>query len=99
MSSLSYLKNLDIDFIKIDGGFVRDILDSKIDQAMVQAVCTVAQDLGIETIAEHVENEDTLTKLAQLGVDLAQGFVFGRGAPFPAHAVAAEDAEPDSSAA
>jgi diguanylate cyclase (GGDEF)-like protein/PAS domain S-box-containing protein len=73
MSSFSYLKNLPVDFIKIDGAFVRDILENPVDQSIVRAVNSVAQQLGVKTIAEYVENRAIFDCIKAMGVDYAQG--------------------------
>ncbi|MBE9077299.1 PAS domain S-box protein [Romeria aff. gracilis LEGE 07310] len=74
MSSFGYLRSLPVDYIKIDGGFVKEIVDNPVDAAMVEAINRVGQVMGIQTIAEFVENEDILEKLKTLGVDYAQGY-------------------------
>ncbi len=81
MSSFGYLKSLAVDFIKIDGAFVRDMIDDEVDCAMVEAVNRIGHVMGIRTTAEYVENEQILEKLRELGVDFAQGF--GIHAPQP----------------
>jgi len=73
LSSFAYLKNLPIDFIKIDGRLVRDIMDDQIDFAMVKAINQVGQALGIQTIAEHVETPLLFQAVREIGVDYAQG--------------------------
>lgn len=72
-SSYGYLKNLPVDFIKIDGEFVRDLLTDPIDRAMVNSINSVAQAIGKLTIAEAVENEEQKQALIELGVDFMQG--------------------------
>jgi diguanylate cyclase (GGDEF)-like protein/PAS domain S-box-containing protein len=74
MSSLAYLKHLPIDYLKIDGGFIRDIVNDRMDYAMVECVNRLSHFMGIQTIAECVENESTLETLQTIGVDYAQGF-------------------------
>jgi len=74
LSSFSYLKNLPVDYLKIDGNFVRDIVHDPIDHAMVSAIHQVGAAMGISTIAEFVENGDVLESLREIGVDLAQGY-------------------------
>ena len=81
LSSFSYLKNLPVDFIKIDGVFVKDMANDKIDFAMVKAINDVSQAMGKKTIAEFVENNDIIEKLKDIGVDYAQGY--GIGKPMP----------------
>ena len=74
MSSFGYLKNLAVDFIKIDGAFVADMLKDPVDKVMVAAINQIGQVMGSKTIAEFVEDDATLKSLAELGVDYAQGF-------------------------
>jgi diguanylate cyclase (GGDEF)-like protein len=85
MSSFSYLKNLAVDFLKVDGSFVRGIASNAADQAVVEAVNTIAHALGMSTIAEYVENGEILERLRALGVDYAQGYEIARPAPLAAH--------------
>lgn len=81
VSSMSYLKHLSVDFLKIDGGFILNMADNKIDYAMVSAMNEMAHALGVATIAESVESASVIRQLAQLGVDYVQGFAIGRPAP------------------
>ncbi|PAU76899.1 ammonium transporter [Halomonas salipaludis] len=81
LSSFGYLKQLPVDFLKIDGHFVRDLHRDSIDRAMVEAINTVGHTLGLLTIAEFVEDEDVLQRLRELGVDYAQGYLFGKPQP------------------
>ncbi len=74
MSSLAYLRTLPVDYLKIDGMFVRDILTNKVDRTMVESCYRIAHSLGIETIAEFVENAEIMERLRGIGVDYAQGF-------------------------
>lgn len=74
LSSFSYLKNLPVDYLKIDGAFVRDIVDDPYDRAMVEAICRVGRVMGLKTIAEFVENDRTLEQLRIIGVDYVQGY-------------------------
>lgn len=83
LSSFAYLKNLAIDYLKIDGLFVRDMADNEIDCAMVKAISEVGQAMGMSTIAEFVENAETREKLEKIGVDYAQGYGIDR--PKPLH--------------
>ncbi|MCH7880585.1 MAG: EAL domain-containing protein [Proteobacteria bacterium] len=83
LSSFSYLKNLPVDYLKIDGVFVKDMADNDIDCAMVKAINDVGQAMGMRTIAEFVENADILEKLRHIGVDYAQGYGISR--PKPLH--------------
>lgn len=81
MSSFSYLKNLPVDYLKIDGAFVRDIVSDPIDRAFVEAINRIGQVMGKKTIAEFVENEDILRELADIGVNYAQGYGISRPVP------------------
>lgn len=74
MSSFSYLKNLPVDYIKIDGNIVRNIENSKADEAMVAAINEIGRVMAIETIAEFVEQPEVYKMIKQMGVDYAQGF-------------------------
>ncbi len=74
LSSFAYLKNMPIDFLKIDGSFVRDICHDKINHAFVESIHRIATMMDIETIAEYVENEETLDMLKDIGIHYAQGF-------------------------
>jgi EAL domain-containing protein (putative c-di-GMP-specific phosphodiesterase class I) len=78
LSSFSYLKNLDVDYLKIDGSFVRDIIKDPVSESMVAAINQVGQAMSLETVAEYVENKAIKSKLAQMGIDYGQGFNIGR---------------------
>ncbi len=80
-SSFTYLKHLPVDFVKIDGTFVRDIVDDPVDQAMVRSITHISNSLGKIIIAEFVENEDILEELKKIGVDMVQGYHIGRPSP------------------
>jgi diguanylate cyclase (GGDEF)-like protein/PAS domain S-box-containing protein len=80
-SSFYYLKHLNFDYLKIDGEFIRDLVNSKTDQLVVKAIVEIARGLGTETIAEFVGNEPTLQLVRELGVDHAQGFHVGEPHP------------------
>ncbi|NTS77218.1 EAL domain-containing protein [Catenovulum sp. SM1970] len=77
-SSYGYLKNLPVDYLKIDGSFVKDMLLDPIDRAMVKSINEVAKAIGMVTIAEFVESEEILAELKEIGVDYAQGYVINR---------------------
>ncbi|MBT9614288.1 MAG: EAL domain-containing protein [Burkholderiales bacterium] len=83
LSSFGYLKNLPMDFLKIDGGLVRYIVDNPIDAAMVEAINAIGHVMGLKTIAEYVENDAIRDKLVTIGVDYIQGFGIEMPQPFP----------------
>ena len=74
LSSFAYLKTLPVDYLKIDGVFVKDVAHDPVARAMVQAIHTVGHVMGIKTVAEYVENDQILAVLREIGVDYAQGF-------------------------
>ena len=74
MSSFSYLKYLKVDYLKIDGSFVKDMAEDPIDCAMVEAINKIGHLMGLKTIAEYVESQEILGLLEGIGVDYAQGF-------------------------
>ncbi len=78
LSSFTYLKTLPVNYLKIDGSFVRDISRDSIDRAMVESIQQVGNAMSLETIAEHVEDEATLQVLREVGVDFVQGYHTGR---------------------
>ncbi len=82
LSSFAYLKNLPVDFLKIDGMFVKDIVDDPIDYAMVKSINEIGQVMGMQTIAEFVENDEIMQKLKLIGVNYAQGYGIGKPLPF-----------------
>lgn len=81
MSSYGYLKRLPVDFLKIDGEFVRDIVFDNISHAMVRSIHEIGHIMGKKTIAEYVESEEILEMLTKLGVDLAQGYAIHEPQP------------------
>jgi EAL domain-containing protein (putative c-di-GMP-specific phosphodiesterase class I) len=82
MSSFAYLKHLPVDFLKIDGSFVKDMATDPIDAAMVEAINRIGHVMGKLTIAEFVENQDVLAALRRIGVDYAQGYGIAKPALF-----------------
>jgi diguanylate cyclase (GGDEF)-like protein/PAS domain S-box-containing protein len=78
MSSFAYLKHLPVDFLKIDGSFVKDMLDDPINRAMVEVINHIGHVMGKRTIAEFVENTSIEQALLEIGVDFAQGYVIER---------------------
>lgn len=81
VSNFSYLKDLPVDYLKIDGSFVKDMEHDPLDKAMVSAINDIGHVLGKATIAEYVENENILQLLKELGVDYVQGFYLGKPEP------------------
>jgi EAL domain-containing protein (putative c-di-GMP-specific phosphodiesterase class I) len=81
LSSFAYLKAFPVDYLKIDGLFVRDIATNAINRAMVSAINEVGHVMGIKTIAEYVENDDTLESVRNIGIDYAQGYAVGKLEP------------------
>ena len=81
LSSYSYLRNLPVDYVKIDGVFVRDLADSPGDYAVVRSINEIRHYMGKKTIAEFVENEEILAQLREIGVDYAQGYGIHRPSP------------------
>ncbi len=82
LSSFGYLKNLPVDFLKIDGQFVKNIVDDPIDVEMVRSINEIGHVMGMRTIAEFVENDAILNKLKEIGVDFAQGYGIAKPEPF-----------------
>ncbi|MBI5938648.1 MAG: EAL domain-containing protein [Betaproteobacteria bacterium] len=74
LSSFSYLKTIPVDYLKIDGTFVRDIIDDPLDRAIVESINRVGHVVGLKTIAEFVENDAVRAQLREIGVDHAQGY-------------------------
>lgn len=90
LASFGYLKNLAVDFLKIDGQFVLGLASDPLDQVSVHSFCEVAAVLGIQTIAEYVERDDLLSIVTGLSVDYAQGYLIHRPEPLE-HLLAATD--------
>jgi diguanylate cyclase (GGDEF)-like protein len=82
-SSFGYLQRLPVDYIKIDGCFVRDLVNNPVDQKMVRLIGEIGREAGMKTIAEYVQGGPTLALLAELGIDLAQGYYIGRPTTVP----------------
>ncbi|MBT3047098.1 MAG: EAL domain-containing protein [Candidatus Thiodiazotropha sp.] len=81
MSSFSYLKRLPVDYLKIDGSFVSNMVNDPVDRAMVESINEIGHLMGLQTIAEYVENDQTLEQLIDIGVDYAQGYGVVRPMP------------------
>ena len=80
-SNFSYLKSLPVDFIKIDGMFVRSVTEDPLARTIVESINDIAHVIGVKTIAEFVENDRTLKVLREIGIDYAQGYGIGRPIP------------------
>ena len=81
LSSFAYLKHLPVDYLKIDGSFVRDMHHDEVDRAMVKAINEIGHTMGISTVAEWVETDAALAALQHIGVDFVQGYLIGRPRP------------------
>ncbi|MDH5355340.1 MAG: EAL domain-containing protein [Gammaproteobacteria bacterium] len=82
LSSFEYLKNLEVDYLKIDGMFVKDIVDDPIDRALVKSINEIGQIMGLKTIAEYVESDEIRQLLKEIGVDYVQGNSVGEPKSF-----------------
>jgi diguanylate cyclase (GGDEF)-like protein/PAS domain S-box-containing protein/excisionase family DNA binding protein len=83
-SSFYFLKRFDVDYLKIDGSFVRDLASDNASRLFVGALCDVARGLNKQVVAEWVENQSVMDILVEMGVQYGQGFLFARPLPFPA---------------
>lgn len=81
-SSMYYLKQLDVDYLKVDGSLIRELADDEGSRLFVRALCDVSKGLGKEVIAEKVESPDVLAELHSLGIEYAQGYYIARPSPF-----------------
>jgi EAL domain-containing protein (putative c-di-GMP-specific phosphodiesterase class I) len=81
LSSFGYLKNLPVDYLKLDGCFVKNMVKDNIDHAMVRAINHIGHTMNIKTIAEFVEDQETLQAVREVGVDYAQGYAIARPSP------------------
>lgn len=81
MSSFAYLKNLPVDYVKIDGSFIKNIMNDSVDSALVECMNRIGHEIGMQTIAEFVENDSILEKLRGFGVDYAQGYGIAKPSP------------------
>jgi diguanylate cyclase (GGDEF)-like protein/PAS domain S-box-containing protein len=81
LSSFAYLKNLKVDMLKIDGMFIKDMLKDPIDEAMVKSINDVGKVMGMETIAEFVENDEIRQRLQEIGINYGQGYGLGKPVP------------------
>jgi diguanylate cyclase (GGDEF)-like protein len=95
VSSLAYLKNLEISTIKLDGSYVRDVLTNTRSQALVRAIVQLADAMGITTVAEYVESNGVRDRLAALGIQFGQGFALGRPGPLDDVIAAVQERAPE----
>jgi diguanylate cyclase (GGDEF)-like protein/PAS domain S-box-containing protein len=93
LSSFTYLKNLPVDYLKIDGQFIRNVANDDVDESMVKAISDVGHAMGIETIAERVETKQVLDKLGSLGIEFAQGYYIAKPASVETFRPCAEQTE------
>lgn len=99
LSSFTYLKRLPVDFLKIEGEFVRGMRQDRTDRSLVESFCEIGRAFNLLIIAESVEDEATLSALRDIGVDYAQGFHIGRPQPAPFSATHTFSADPGTSKA
>ncbi|HEX3140170.1 MAG TPA: EAL domain-containing protein, partial [Rhizobacter sp.] len=99
MSSFTYLKRLPVDYVKIDGAFVKDMSKDAVDFAMVEAIHKIAHRMGLRTVAEFVQNDATIEMLRGLGVDYVQGYGVGKPRPLDDAARTTEAAVPQLTSA
>jgi Amt family ammonium transporter len=81
LSSFANLKNLSLDYLKIDGYFIRNLASDNVNQAMVTAMIKLARSLNFQVIAEQVEDMSSLDSARRMGVDFVQGYQVGRPQP------------------
>lgn len=81
VSSFAYLKFFDVKMLKLDGAFVRDLLGNPRSESLVRGIAQLGRGMGFETVAECVETQEVRDRLTELGIDCAQGFLFGRPQP------------------
>ena len=80
-STFTYLKKLPVEYLKIDGSFIKDILNDSFADSIVCSINQVSHARGMQTIAEYVENDDILARIKEIGIDFAQGYGIGKPAP------------------
>ncbi len=76
-SSFAYLKRFPLDKLKIDGGFIADIINDDVSRVMVKAIVDVAHAMNIQTVAEYVQDKATLKMIREIGIEWAQGYLIG----------------------
>ena len=82
LSSFGYLRNFDVDMLKIDGNIIGNICEDKVQQTIVAGIVAVATAMRVRVVAEYVEDEATMAILRELGVSLVQGYFIGKPAPW-----------------
>jgi len=82
LSSFNYLKNLPVDYLKIDGCFIQNMVDDNVDAAMIASINSIGHIMGLKTIAEFVENEEQAKLLEAIGIDYGQGYLYSKPMPF-----------------
>lgn len=88
LASYSYLQQLPVNYLKIDGSFIRKICESQVDFKLVESMNSIAHHVGLKTIAEYVETKEILAEVTKLSVDYAQGYYYGKAMPIESHTVA-----------
>ena len=87
LSSFTYLKNLPVDYLKIDGSFVKNLSSEPVNSAMVESINQIGHIMGLQTIAEFAEDEEAIIWLNAMNVDFAQGFVIHEPEPLIAREI------------
>lgn len=87
LSSMIHLKNLPVDYLKIDGNIIKDVTTDPIDCLMVESINSMAHKMGLKTVAEHVENREVYEKVKSMGIDYGQGFYFDKPKPLVSDSV------------
>jgi len=82
LSSFTYLKNLPVDYLKIDGSFVQNMVNDNVDSAMIASINNIGHIMGLKTIAEFVDNDKQAAMLKEIGIDYAQGYLYSKPTPF-----------------
>ena len=93
LSTFTYLKELPVDFLKIDGSFVRNILEDRVSHAMVAAINQVGHVMGLKTVAEYVENDDIRDRLVEMQVDFLQGYAIAKPVPLEEYLAGLQSAD------
>lgn len=83
-SSFGYLRSLKVDYVKIDGSFIRNLTENRFDKVMTQSICNIAKEMGIKTVAEYVESDRVMRELKAIGIDFGQGFAIAKPMPLEA---------------